>query len=548
MATNSLIIKDGNGAFSKLSANSSSTGLIPEHSISGAVNITASAANPVYVTGAVQISQPVNVDIVVGDNVFVTSSLAAPLYISSSANSPVLVTGTVNVNNYPAITTVTASSGNPVGVHLLDINPGYTTGAGTAKSALLVYLTGAAGNKIEIKDLTLNDGKVPVTSSYANPVYTTGLLEVTTSLNNPALVQINNDNINEALTALSYSYTPSGGGSLKVKLTGSNIYYIDANNEAVLVKTTGSSVTIDNNGFQQAINYLTAATDLSNNDYKLKVIVTGSVESNPIYVKSIQSNPVYVTGAVSIDNLKTTQIEGEETLVVKISGSTEPLPVTGNFTLDYASYALPSGSALVVKVTASAQDPITVTGTLSIASIINPISVSNVNSISGNVNVTSSKGNPVFVISDNDKPVYVANTSSNGLFITASDSFPLQIQKRSATQVQTQRYVANVFGFDWSVNSGTFVMATPDKERKSLIIANPSDQELYISVGSSSDPGFINGFLLQGIQTAPETYAFIIYPSGTYTADEYAASLFHAGFYISQSVNNQKALVTRIGY
>jgi hypothetical protein len=477
MATNSLIIKDGNGAISKLSANSSSTGLIPEHSISGTV-------------------------------------------------------------------TVSASINNPVSVYTQDINPGYTTGAGTGKSALLVYLTGAAGNKIEIKDLTLNDGKIPVTSSYAYPLYTTGLIEITTSVNSPALVQVNNDNADEAFTAISSSFAEN---SIKIKLTGSNTVKEGAY-DVLLVRATGSSVTVDNNGFQQLVNYLTAATDLSNNDYKLKVIVTGSVESNPIYVKSIQSNPVYVTGAVSIDSLKTTQIDGEETLVVKISGSTEPIAVTGNFALDYASYALPSGSALVVKVTGSAQDPLTITGTLNIASITNPISINNVNSISGSVNVTSSKGNPVFVISDNDKPVYIANTASNGLFITASESFPLQVQKRSAKTTATQRYVANVFGFDWTVNSGTFVMALADTDRKSLIISNPSAHELYVSIGSSSDPGVINGFLLQTTESAPETYAFIIYPSGTYTADEYAASLFHAGFYVSQSVNNQKTLVTRIGY
>ncbi len=48
MATNTLIIKDGNGTLSGLSTFSSSTGLIPEHAISGSVSVTASAANPVY--------------------------------------------------------------------------------------------------------------------------------------------------------------------------------------------------------------------------------------------------------------------------------------------------------------------------------------------------------------------------------------------------------------------------------------------------------------------------------------------------------------------
>jgi len=431
-----------------------------------------------------------------------------------------------------------------------------------------------------------------ITASSTNPVYITGAVTIsqpvnvdlvvgdtiTASITGVASVSVQNPFFDHAMVAISHSYYTSVDPSsnyLGVKFP-EEYRNVLGPYKSLYVTTTASSITIDNSGFAQMINYITASTDLSDSQYKIKVKITGSTEDSPQYVTgtlntnlfgvnkyglpsggaalvvkvtgSNNSDPVFVSGSTDIGVAKYGFSEGAA-LVVKITGSSsDPVSVTGNFALDYASYALPTGSALVVKVTASAQDPLTVTGTLNVASISNPIYVSNVNSISGSVNVTSSKGNPLFVISDTDKPVYVANSASNALYITSSDSFPLQVQKRSATITQTQRYVANVYGFDWTVNSGTFVMATPDTDRKSLIIANPSSHELYIAIGSSSDPGFVNGFLLQTTESAPETYAFVIYPSGTYTADEYAASLFHAGFYISQSVNNQKTLVTRIGY
>jgi hypothetical protein len=133
-----LSVKDGNGTLTSLKTTLTGSDHMPHHviqEISGSnistivskltdisssaaavQTVTASLANPVYVTGAVQVSQPVSVDLVIGDNVFVTSSLSAPLYVSSSNNSPILITGTVNVDNYPAITTVTASTTSPVPV------------------------------------------------------------------------------------------------------------------------------------------------------------------------------------------------------------------------------------------------------------------------------------------------------------------------------------------------------------------------------------------------------------------------------------------------
>lgn len=144
--TQSLIIKDGAGSTQNLTVESGSYGYIPVHTISSSAGsgsyVTASAAYPLYVTGNVSISQPVNVDVVVGDNIAVTSSLAAPLYVSSSANSPLLVTGTVNVNNYPSTTTVTASAANPVYVTgALEVNNVLTANPSKATSSTIGFIT-----------------------------------------------------------------------------------------------------------------------------------------------------------------------------------------------------------------------------------------------------------------------------------------------------------------------------------------------------------------------------------------------------------------------
>lgn len=190
MATNTLIIKDGNGSLSALSANSASTGLIPEHFINGATNltasVTASAASPVYVTGNVSVNQPINVDVVVGDSIAVTSSISAPLYVSSSAGSPLLVTASSNIPVYIGNTlTVTASSNLPVQVNgTINVSasssePVYVTGAVAVTSSAVfpVYVTGSVQSSV-----TVADG-LRVTSSLTNPLVVSNLRSTSVSKN-----------------------------------------------------------------------------------------------------------------------------------------------------------------------------------------------------------------------------------------------------------------------------------------------------------------------------------------------------------------------------
>lgn len=150
--TDSLIIKDGSGNIKSLTVESGSYGYIPVHTLSSSAGsgsyVTASATYPVYVTGNVSISQPVNVDVVVGDNIAVTSSLAAPLYVSSSANSPLLVTGTLTVNTASSVSisnsslSVTASQTDPVYVTgAVEVNNVLTANPSKAVSSTIGFIT-----------------------------------------------------------------------------------------------------------------------------------------------------------------------------------------------------------------------------------------------------------------------------------------------------------------------------------------------------------------------------------------------------------------------
>jgi hypothetical protein len=230
MATNSLIIKDGNGAISRLSANSSSTGLIPEHTISGSVTVTSSLSNPIYVTGTVTVSQPVNVDLVLND-------------------------------------TLTAS------VTLSAVNSGFTEGAGVGKTALLVYLTGSSGNKINIDGVTPIDGKLQITSSAASPIYTTGTTDIGIS---------------------KYGY--SGGQALIVKTTSSVVTLDGINTIFSNIGTPTTGVAVGLIGQENLVKLYNSTSSVT------------SSQTNPLYVTGITTvtasytNPVYITGTVLIDN------------------------------------------------------------------------------------------------------------------------------------------------------------------------------------------------------------------------------------------------------
>ena len=245
------------------------------------IPVTASSTYPVYVTGAVSISQPVSVDVVVGDNIFVTSSITAPLYVSSSANSPVSVTGTINA----------------AGPFLSDIKDRLT--------ALTFTFQGSGGQNY-----------VLVTSSATAPLY------ISSSANSPVLVTGTVNLASNIVTASigASTYTYSGGTALVVRTTASSVTLEGINTVISSVGTPTTGVAVGLIGQDNSVRlYNSTSSVTSSQTYPL--YVTGSVYSNlidnTVRVSSSSGERVWITGSVT-SNASVTVSDG---LKVELSGT-----------------------------------------------------------------------------------------------------------------------------------------------------------------------------------------------------------------------------------
>jgi len=238
-----------------------------------------------------------------------------------------------------------------------------------------------------------------------------------------------------------------------------------------------------------------------------------------------------------------------------------------------------ANSSLVV--TASQANPVYVTGAASVT-VLNY-----------SLQVTSSKGEPLFVISDTEKPVVVANTVNTPLFVTSSATYPFYVTSSvpltvaisgaasaveltgssvkqmtgSSTNTYLQVSIAPVasgsarrrfapagytgpqFGidstFDWSsAASGTVCLASASFYRKTLTIVNPTADSLFISIGADSWLTGTNGLAINSTASAATEYSFILYSSGTYFAEPHNVGMFHGGYMISGSSSGNRIFVT----
>jgi len=242
--------------------------------------------------------------------------------------------------------------------------------------------------------------------------------------------------------------------------------------------------------------------------------ITGSVN-----VTASAANPVYVTGNVQISQPVSVEIDLSDNINVTASQS-NPVYVTG---------AVISSVADGLRVSSSVTYPLYVTGNVTVTDFLNTLSV------------TASQGNPVYVVSEQSKPVFVNNTSSLPLYITSSENSPVTIKTKTATIVNRTKFTNGGMTpqIDWASTgssniSGTFILANSSSARIGLIFANNTAYDLYVSVGTGSY-GSTNGFLLNGTASAPADYSFILYPSGTYSADASFVNAFHSGFFASAS-------------
>lgn len=293
-------------------------------------------------------------------------------------------------------------------------------------------------------------------------------------------------------------------------------------------------------------------TTLTGSEHMPHHIVQGV--SGTVSVTSSMTNPVYVTGNVSI----------EQPLVVS------SITNTVNIGADFAQYSSSLYGALIV--TSSQVYPVIISGSIDgevevlnyentalwvTSSQFNPVYVSAsadrpvhvistpgvpvyVTSSEGNiVHVSASANSPVPVTSSGDKPVFVVNDSNKPLFVTSSDAYPVvtkNIAALSTTRTGFSSYAATI---DWtSANpnniSGTFILAQTSSARKGLMFANNTNKDLYIALGDN-DFASTNGFGLSATSSAPYSYSFTLYPSGTYFADPSFVNIKHSGFFVSSS-------------
>jgi hypothetical protein len=346
MGDTSLKIKDGLGSGSALSTFTSSVGLIPEHAIYGTasvsapstnplyvtassqipvsissntlalgsgVPITASQTYPVYVTGSVSISQPVNVDLTIADNVSVTSSITNPLYISSSANSPILITGTVDaggttLTNIKSLLDplfgmylstggknyllVTSSATGPVYVSSSATSPLTVTGTVDAGGSLLfnikslldplaaMYLSTGGKNYLLVTSSTTSP--VYVSSSAQSPITITGtvalqsnLVTVTSSTTNPVAAVLQD-------SAVSIAGTASVAINSVVTVTSSNLTPL-----IVAPQKSVADSTRDVHNLYGSINYENYSSGtfvIASSSYDRKGLVISNNSSNNLYV------------------------------------------------------------------------------------------------------------------------------------------------------------------------------------------------------------------------------------------------------------------------
>ena len=292
------------------------------------------------------------------------------------------------------------------------------------------------------------------------------------------------------------------------------------------------------------------------------VYVTGTVQvgqpinvdvvvGDLITVTSSMANPVYVSGNVEVADTYTNN--GVTALYVRVTASSEDLIKVST---DVDKYAYPGGTlgAFVTRITASDGDPVHVT-----SSNIYPVNVSSsedrpvfvvssegkpvyVSSSAGNwVQVTASHTSPTAVTSNESRPVFVVNNVGNSVFVTSSDSTPVITKAKLASSVTRNKFASGGGSpqIDWASTgssnvSGTFILADSSSARVGLLFANNTSRDLYVAIGNGSY-STTNGFLLNGTGSAPVDYSFILYPSGTYSADPSFANAKHSGFFVSAS-------------
>jgi hypothetical protein len=270
--------------------------------------------------------------------------------------------------------------------------------------------------------------------------------------------------------------------------------------------------------------------------------------SGSVNITSSANSPVLVTGSVAILQPVNVDITVADNISVT-SSAANPLFISSSAN----SPVLVTGSVLLLN-NSSLTASISGTPTVTLSSNAVTASISGTPTITGTVNINNTSLSVTSSINNSSLNV-TASINNSSLTITASNISPIAtIYKKSsttsfATKTVHNSYTTGDYYIDYTSSaSGTFLIADGDNDRSTLIIFNPSSYNLYINVGSSSEGP--NGFQMYNTSSAPLKYSFILFPSGTYMADETTLNCRHGGFFISKSEGgfSPEAVSTRINY
>lgn len=160
--------------------------------------------------------------------------------------------------------------------------------------------------------------------------------------------------------------------------------------------------------------------------------------------------------------------------------------------------------------------------------------------IYGTAQVTSSQLNPVAIVGT----VSIDSIPSTAVqVVTSSQENPVTVVGTYATIIDDE-YIST---FNWTVDDGTFKVASLDYERKEIMICNRGPGILYIKMSSIEQNGSsYHGFNIEDTSSAPPNYNFMIHPSGTYVSSDASRVFYYGGFYVDNGIVPGGAQITRI--
>lgn len=434
-----------------------------------------------------------------------TELLGTPTITGSVGISGIpAVTGTIGISGIPTVSLssnqVTSSITGSVSVEVTNgINVTGTVDIGNTPT---VYLGGVPSVNATVTGSVSITGTPTVTLS-SNAVTASIVGTVTTQATGTTIVGFASA---PAVTIANATSSYEGNTILVGKLTGSSVIATGIREALITYVTGAEAVQVSSLPAITGTVAIEGVTAISGN-----LPITGTVDTGfdayslpnslqAVLVKITGSttsvDAQYVTGTVSIGVNKYALGDGSA-LVVKLTGSTTSTDaqyVTGAVTIGADSYSLPSGNALLVKITGSTTS-------------------NDAQYVTGNVTVTTSDENPLIVKNKTPTTVTRAAFSSYGGPGTASIDW-------------TSTASANV--------SGTFIIANSSSARSGLTFTNITDKNLFIAFGDTDFPEK-NGFGLNSTASAPFSFAYILYPSGTYFADPSFVGAKHSGFFVSSS-------------